>query len=175
MSNARMNNLVAKELSDALARCKTHGVDEQSLRTGLLTITIANFVNRIGMENTVALFEALPVEIRSGIFDKYIDPNTNTPRATPYPQAAPTAMPAPPANGYPQPTPAHPPAQPVQAPPMSYTNHPMPTNFIQPNPGISTPAPIQASPQPAYAPPIPPQPYQAPPVSNNAPRRRLAD
>lgn len=88
MSTGNANNVVAKELSDALSRCKQTGVDEQSLRTGLLTITIANFVNRIGMANTVALFAELPAQISSGIFDRYIDPETNTPAQLQYQPAA---------------------------------------------------------------------------------------
>lgn len=99
MTAGNTNNKVAKELSEAMARCKQQGVDEPSLRTGLLTITIANFVNRIGMENTVALFEALPSQITSGIFDRYIDPNTNTPRLS-YPVAAPSQPHPPQAANY---------------------------------------------------------------------------
>lgn len=144
MTNTRMNNIVAKELSDAMARCKSQGVDEQSLRTGLLTITIANFINRIGMENTVALFEALPYEIQTGIFDRYIDPNTNTVRKAP-PVQRPMAnvqQPAPPLqhnNGAPQANYG-----------ASYQNHTLPSNFVPPQ----TQMPADSSP------PYPQAPYQ---------------
>ncbi|MBO6824961.1 MAG: hypothetical protein JJ879_02065 [Sneathiella sp.] len=123
-ANANANNIVAKELSDALARCKQKGVDESSLRTGLLTITIANFVNRIGLQNSIALFQALPDQIASGIFDKYVDPNTNT-NQMPLQQPAPSAVHPP--TGQPQPT-------------MGYQNGHMPQNFVPPSP---TPAPMQ--------------------------------
>lgn len=114
MPNGQTNNIVAKELSEALARCKNNGVDEQSLRTGLLTITIANFVNRLGMANTVDLFTVLPEQITSGIFDRYIDPKTNTPRAVQAVQAAPGQQ-------------------------TGYYNTAMPQNFIPPQQNIPTP------------------------------------
>lgn len=143
MNSGTMNNKVAKELSDAMNRCKQQGVDEPSLRTGLLTITIANFVNRIGMDNTVALFEALPGQIVSGIFNRYIDPNTNTPRSYTPPTAAPPPQ---------QPAP-YPPA-PAPAPPAPF----MPTNAVpvnaMPVPQIpQAPQMPHASTQPPYAPP----------------------
>lgn len=131
MSDANTNNKVAKELSDAMARCKQQGIDEQTLRTGLLTITIANFVNRIGMDNTVALFQALPEQISSGIFNRYIDPNTNTARS----YASPAPAYQQPASQYQQPQ------QPQQtgfapgpvtvSPTTMHTNNP---NFPQPEP-----------------------------------------
>jgi hypothetical protein len=74
MDEANMNTIVAKELSEALARCQQQGVDVSTVRTGLLTITIANFVNGIGMEGTVSLFSALPEQIRSGLFNKFVNP-----------------------------------------------------------------------------------------------------
>lgn len=74
MDEANMNQFVAKELSEALARCHQQGVDASTVRTGLLTITIANFVNGIGMENTIALFSALPEQIQSGLFNKFVNP-----------------------------------------------------------------------------------------------------
>lgn len=126
MTNTRMNNIVAKELSDAMARCKSNGVDEQSLRTGLLTITIANFVNRIGMDNTVALFEALPYEIQTGIFDRYIDPNTNTARRAPPAQRPMTTARQP---GVPLPPHS---ANPQASYGSSYQNHTLPSNFMPP-------------------------------------------
>lgn len=116
-----MNNIVAKELSDAMAKCKQRGVDEPSLRTGLLTITIANFVHRLGMANTVSLFEALPGQITSGIFDQYIDPNTNTrPLAPPHmaPQHSPYSQHQ---NLQPQPT------------GTGYQHQALPQNFIPPH------------------------------------------
>ncbi|MCG8492711.1 MAG: hypothetical protein MI743_13910 [Sneathiellales bacterium] len=181
MTNTRMNNIVAKELSDAMARCKSSGVDEQSLRTGLLTITIANFINRIGMENTVALFEALPYEIQTGIFDRYIDPNTNTARSTPVAQrpmapAPHAASPMPPNNGTPQAGYGTP-----------YQNHTLPSNFVPPQTQIPSerPGTYPAAPyQPHYQPHSPSQvPHpQAPQLAGTAPsnplsgrRRRLND
>ncbi|MBE7637211.1 hypothetical protein GUA87_10180 [Sneathiella sp. P13V-1] len=130
--NPNANQIVAKELSDALARCKQKGVDEASVRTGLLTITIANFVNRLGMQNTVSLFQAIPQQFSSGIFDKYIDPNTNT---------APVAPP---------------PAMPTVAQGQSYNHATLPQNFVPPN---ATPTPhhysvsdpVQQSFTPSYA------------------------
>ncbi|MZR31901.1 hypothetical protein [Sneathiella litorea] len=75
MSRENMNNIVAKEFSDALARCNQQGIDASTVRTGLLTIAIANFVNGIGLANTVALFDALPEQIRSGMFDRFVSPS----------------------------------------------------------------------------------------------------
>lgn len=141
MTAGNTNNKVAKELSDAMARCKQQGVDEQSLRTGLLTITIANFVNRIGMANTLSLFEALPSQITSGIFDRYIDPNTNTLRSS-YPVAAPSQPHSPQAANYAPAAPvisqqpAVPPASPlVQHAVQSaypYQNTSLPQSFVPP-------------------------------------------
>ena len=167
MNAGNMNNKVAKELSDAMARCKQQGVDEQSLRTGLLTITIANFVHRIGMGNTIALFEALPAQIASGIFDRYIDPNTNMPRSAP-PAAAPShpqaqqsgnSVPAAPsmphqsaipqANQYNQ--------QPVQST-YPYQHTSMPQSFIPP-----------------YSDTVDGQPVGPAPGSDLPPRRRLPE
>jgi len=124
MSEDAMNNIVAKELSDAMAKCKRHGVDEQSLRTGLLTITIANFVHRLGMANTVALFEALPAQVTSGIFDQYIDPDTNTLPMGSRPGAPqPATFPA--GTGY---------QNHVQQPAaVSYQNPSLPQNYIPPH------------------------------------------
>lgn len=162
MSNANTNNKVAKELSDAMERCKQQGIDEQSLRTGLLTITIANFVNRIGMENTVGLFEALPEQITSGIFDRYIDPNTNTPvsypRAAPAYQSQPPMQPAAQSPAYaqqPQMTP-----QPQQPDPMNYPyqNSALPQNFVPPYPSQ-----------------VSDQQYRAQLNPNNQSRRRLTE
>ncbi|USG62950.1 hypothetical protein NBZ79_08160 [Sneathiella marina] len=81
MEHNNMNTIVAKELSEALAKCKQQGVDPGTVRTGLLTITIANFINGIGMENTSSLFSVLPEQIQSGIFDRFIDPNLPQPNA----------------------------------------------------------------------------------------------
>tara|TARA_R110002111_G_scaffold85765_4_gene134436 strand:- start:1407 stop:1826 length:420 start_codon:yes stop_codon:yes gene_type:complete len=75
MNRDNMNNIVAKEFSDALARCNEQGIDAGTVRTGLLTIAIANFVNGIGLQNTVSLFEVLPDQIRSGMFDRFVDPS----------------------------------------------------------------------------------------------------
>lgn len=75
MSRDNMNNIVAREFSDALARCNEQGIDAGTVRTGLLTIAIANFVNGIGLQNTVSLFEVLPDQIRSGMFDRFVDPS----------------------------------------------------------------------------------------------------
>lgn len=84
MQRTNMNHIVAKEFSDALARCNQQGIDAGTVRTGLLTIAIANFVNGIGLENTVALFEVLPQQIRAGMFDRFVDPNRpQTAPATP--------------------------------------------------------------------------------------------
>ena len=82
MEHNDMNTIVAKELSEALTKCKQQGIDPGTMRTGLLTITIANFISGIGMENTSSLFAVLPEQIQSGIFDRFIDPNlpqSNTP------------------------------------------------------------------------------------------------
>ncbi|PHQ68150.1 MAG: hypothetical protein COB93_10645 [Sneathiella sp.] len=84
MSRENMNNIVAKELSDALAKCNEQGIDASTVRTGLLTITIANFVNGIGLENTAALFAALPNQIQSGLFHKYAN-GAQTPPPAPVP------------------------------------------------------------------------------------------
>ncbi len=89
MDEANMNTIVAKELSEALARCHQQGVDVSTVRTGLLTITIANFVNGIGMDNTISLFSALPDQIQSGLFNKFINP-VHAGQAMP-PAAAPTS------------------------------------------------------------------------------------
>ncbi|MCC3305686.1 hypothetical protein [Sneathiella sp. HT1-7] len=75
MNRENMNNIVAKEFSDALARCNQQGIDASTVRTGLLTIAIANFVNGIGLDNTVSLFSVLPEQIRSGMFDRFVDPS----------------------------------------------------------------------------------------------------
>ncbi|MEH6546982.1 MAG: hypothetical protein V7701_11160 [Sneathiella sp.] len=75
MEHNDMNTIVAKELSEALAKCKQQGIDPGTVRTGLLTITIANFISGIGMENTSSLFGVLPEQIQSGIFDRFIDPS----------------------------------------------------------------------------------------------------
>lgn len=80
MNIEQANRLVASSISEAMTHCKNKAVDEQTLRTGLLTITIANFVNRIGKGNAINLFAAIPDQIRSGTFDKYIDPATDTSR-----------------------------------------------------------------------------------------------
>ncbi len=82
MNTEQANRLVASAISDAMVHCKNKAVDEQTLRTGLLTITIANFVNRIGKENTINLFMAIPEQIRAGTFDKYMDPNKDNPHPT---------------------------------------------------------------------------------------------
>lgn len=82
MERNDMNTIVAKELSEALTKCKQQGIDPGTVRTGLLTITIANFISGIGMENTSSLFAVLPEQIQSGIFHRFIDPNlpqSNTP------------------------------------------------------------------------------------------------
>lgn len=71
MERGDMNNIVAKELSEALAKCQQQGIDASTLRTGLLTITIANFVNGIGIDNTISLFSVLPEQIQSGLFHKF--------------------------------------------------------------------------------------------------------
>lgn len=132
MSAGNTNNIVATELSEAMARCKQKGVDEGSLRTGLLTITIANFVNRIGMQNTLSLFQALPDQIASGIFDRYVDPNTNTNQTAPSANYRQTQQAAP-QQQKPQ-TPHYQGGQ----PPMGYQNGHMPQNFVPPS---SSPAP----------------------------------
>lgn len=75
MEPNEMNTIVAKELSEALAKCQQQGIDPGTMRTGLLTITIANFINSIGMENTSNLFAVLPEQIHSGIFDRFVSPN----------------------------------------------------------------------------------------------------
>ncbi len=75
MNRENMNNIVAKEFSDALARCNQQGIDASTVRTGLLTIAIANFVNGIGLDNTIALFDVLPDQIRSGMFHRFVDPS----------------------------------------------------------------------------------------------------
>ena len=53
MNRDNMNNIVAKEFSDALARCNEQGIDA----------------------GTVSLFEVLPDQIRSGMFDRFVDPS----------------------------------------------------------------------------------------------------
>ncbi|WP_025899450.1 hypothetical protein [Sneathiella glossodoripedis] len=122
MNTEQANRLVARTIAEAMNQCKNMAVDEQTLRTGLLTITLANFVNRIGKENTINLFEQIPNQIRAGTFDKYIDPETNTT-----------------SQGYAQPAPAQPhppqsaPAQPTeQQMAQSYRSDVMPSNFIPP-------------------------------------------
>lgn len=112
MTQENMNQIVAKELSDAMARCQQQGVDENALRTGLLTITIANFVNRTGMNNAINLFEALPAQMRSGIFDKFINPAVEAGRS------GKTVRTAPPASPQQQPMPQTPVA-PAHATPLS--------------------------------------------------------
>tara|TARA_R100000005_G_C4984649_1_gene193329 strand:+ start:1227 stop:1598 length:372 start_codon:yes stop_codon:yes gene_type:complete len=92
MRKDTMNDIVAKEFSDALARCHQQGIDPGTVRTGLLTIAIANFVNGIGLQNTISLFGALPEHIRSGMFDRFIDPNRERAAAT---AAPPPVAPAP--------------------------------------------------------------------------------
>ncbi len=87
MTQENVNQIVAKELSEAMSKCQQQGVDETSLRTGLLTITIANFVNRAGMKNAIDLFEVLPAQIRTGIFDKFINPEIEAKYGRPTPSA----------------------------------------------------------------------------------------
>ena len=94
MKKDSMNDLVAREFSDALARCHQHGIDAGTVRTGLLTIAIANFVNGIGLHNTVALFAALPEHIRAGMFDRFINPAHGEARGG-HPVAAPLPAPRP--------------------------------------------------------------------------------
>ena len=79
MNAEQANRFVAAKISEALNHCKSNAVDEQTLRTGLLTITIANFVNRIGKHNTIRLFSAIPDQIAAGVFDRYVDPETSGP------------------------------------------------------------------------------------------------
>lgn len=179
MSNANTNNKVAKELSDAMARCKQQGIDEQSLRTGLLTITIANFVNRIGMGNTVGLFEALPEQITSGIFDRYIDPNTNTPVS---PRAASAYQPQTPMQ------PAQPPAYaqhhqmaqqiPTDQQAMMPQQQHQPQHQQQQMDPVNYPYQNSALPQnfvPPYPPQAPDQQYRASINPNTQSRRRLTE
>jgi transcription initiation factor TFIID subunit TAF12 len=136
MAMGNMNNMVAKELSDAMTKCKGQGVDEATLRTGLLTITIANFVNRIGMDNTIGLFSALPEQIRSGIFDKYIDANTNTPKPSVQP-AMPQQQFAQQAQQFQQQQQQQQHQAPQQLMPQNtYQHGTMPQNFVTPNPGV---------------------------------------
>jgi len=134
MTTTNANTIVATELSEAMGKCKQKGVDEASLRTGLLTITIANFVNRIGMQNTLSLFQALPEQIASGIFDKYIDPNKSGNVTSPAAAYAPTPSPQ-----------MQQPIQPMQGqqPPMGYQNGHMPENFVPPSPTPSNLHPEQ--------------------------------
>lgn len=96
MKKGNMNDIVAKEFSDALARCHQHGIDAGTVRTGLLTIAIANFVNGIGLQNTIRLFSALPDHIRAGMFDRFMNPAVERNAAPPPPvQPAPAARPVP--------------------------------------------------------------------------------
>lgn len=88
MTPDQANRMVAATLSEAMAHCKSKAIDEQTVRTGLLTITIANFVNRIGKEHTIELFRAIPDQIQSGIFDRYIAQATGQTQPPP-PQHAP--------------------------------------------------------------------------------------
>ena len=150
--NPNANQIVAKELSDALARCKQKGVDESSVRTGLLTITIANFVNRIGMQNAISLFQAIPGQISSGIFDKYVDPNTNTATAM-HTQPMHPAAPIPPA--------------PPVAQGQSYNHATLPHNFVPPN----------AAPAPQFTQPIDPvqEGFNAAYAGYPVQKRRLSD
>jgi len=85
MTPDQANRMVAATLSEAMAHCKSKAIDEQTVRTGLLTITIANFVNRIGKEHTIELFRAIPDQIQSGIFDRYIAQSTGQPQMAPQP------------------------------------------------------------------------------------------
>ena len=90
MTPDQANKMVAATLSEAMAHCKNKAIDEQTVRTGLLTITIANFVNRIGKEHTIELFRAIPDQIQSGIFDRYIAQATGQTQSPPHsPQQAP--------------------------------------------------------------------------------------
>ncbi|WP_334127824.1 hypothetical protein [Sneathiella sp.] len=95
MKKDSMNDLVAREFSDALARCHQHGIDAGTVRTGLLTIAIANFVNGIGLQNTVALFAALPEHIRAGMFDRFINPALGDGGGHPVAVPAPASRPVP--------------------------------------------------------------------------------
>ncbi|GLQ06569.1 hypothetical protein [Sneathiella chinensis] len=171
MSNGQRINGVAKELSDALARCQQRGIDEQSVRTGLLTITIANFINKIGMQNTLSLFEALPQHIASGIFDKYMNPEIeqNQPPARPLQNAGYQAGYQP---HYPDMSPAH------QPPPIPG----MPQNFIPPQaqPGLHPASQQAPAPAPAFVPSHPAATNDGVGFSDGlsqmpAGRRRLAD
>jgi hypothetical protein len=119
MNTEQANRLVASAISDAMAHCKNKNVDEQTLRTGLLTITLANFVNRIGKENTINLFSAIPEQIRAGTFDKYMDPNADSSRRAPVPHAPSI------------------PTEPQIA--QSYSSNVMPSNFIPPQTVQATP------------------------------------
>ena len=90
MTPDQANKMVAATLSEAMAHCKSKAIDEQTVRTGLLTITIANFVNRIGKEHTIELFRAIPEQIQAGIFDRYIAQAAGqTQSPPPSPQQAP--------------------------------------------------------------------------------------
>lgn len=129
MNMEQANRLVASAISEAMTHCKNKAVDEQTLRTGLLTITIANFVNRIGKGNAINLFASIPDQIRSGTFDKYIDPATDTSR-----HIAPAAS--------------------VQTLAQSYNSAAMPQNFIPPQTQIST-SPDRSAPTAHTTPPSP--------------------
>ncbi len=85
MTPDQANRMVAATLSEAMAHCKSNPIDGQTVRTGLLTITIANFVNRIGKEHTMELFRAIPDQIQSGIFDRYIAQASGQPQTSPQP------------------------------------------------------------------------------------------
>ena len=73
MTPDQANRTVADAISSAMSHCKSKAIDEQTLRTALLTITIANFVNGIGRQNTIDLFSAIPAQIQAGTFDRYVN------------------------------------------------------------------------------------------------------
>ncbi|WP_169569727.1 hypothetical protein [Sneathiella limimaris] len=85
MTPDQANRTVADAISSAMAHCKSKSVDEQTLRTGLLTITIANFVNGIGRQNAIELFSAIPAQIQAGTFDRYVNEAVEKRAAPPAP------------------------------------------------------------------------------------------
>ena len=147
MTPDQANKMVAATLSEAMAHCKSKAIDEQTVRTGLLTITIANFVNRIGKDNAIELFRAIPNQIQAGIFDRYIDQSTGQGQTAPPSQQQQYATPQ---NG--------PQAQ-------HYQSAAMPQHYIPPH---SMPhGPVQQTiSQPSLAP-------HAPPQTQQQPKRRL--
>ncbi len=142
MTPDQANRMVAATLSEAMAHCKSKAIDEQTMRTGLLTITIANFVNRIGKEHTIELFRAIPDQIQSGIFDRYIAQAAGNTQPAPAPAHQPPTQPGPQVPHYQSPT-----LPQNYIPPQSPPNHPYPSPSQSPHGPQNTQAPVPPQPR----------------------------